>query len=370
MTKNRDRQPNGEQSPMTNNQTVVVITEHGEVVGKTYPKRAAGLVKKGRAEFLSEYVIRLKDFCPTEKSEEINMDINERIINNQPTITPKTAFSADSSKTGQTSERKQEYILFDPRDYYKNPDLSWGVTSRHMKQLEDGSFIEIYSLGSWNDCFSGIVSKEIPISPDCDYTFVFWLNGGENDRDDEKCELLVIYTDGTHDRATSEEYHGNYTYLLNRNNVRPIKTVDGWYLFAIKLPRTDKPFVEFRFEVNNAPMHLKAAEAPESYADVPDSPDEYAQYRKQRHNIVFEDGWPSEHEHGGNVQSTAAIRKRLEAEARGIGSVIDVELWQDDEDDIETKQGSFQDGNSERLQNTIAKIVSEQLSKMFDGADW
>ena len=136
MTKNRDRQPGVEQSPMTNNQTVVVISEHGEVVGKTYPKRAAGLVKKGRAEFLSEYVIRLKDFCPTEKSEEINMDINERIINNQPTVTPKTAFSADSSKTGQKSERKQEYILFDPRDYYKNPDLGWGVASRHMKQLE------------------------------------------------------------------------------------------------------------------------------------------------------------------------------------------------------------------------------------------
>ncbi len=367
MTKNRDRQPGGEQSPMTNNQTVVVISEHGEVVGKTYPKRAAGLVKKGRAEFLSEYVIRLKDFCPTEKSEEINMDINERIINNQPTVTPKTAFSADSSKTGQKSERKQEYILFDPRDYYKNPDLGWGVASRHMKQLADGSFIEIYSLGNWNDRFSGIVSKEIPISPDCDYTFVFWLNGGENDRDDEKCELLVIYTDGTHDRATSEEYHGNYTYLLNRNNVRPIKTVDGWYLFAIKLPRTDKPFVEFRFEVNNAPMHLKAAEAPESYADVPDSPDVYAQYRKQRHNIVFEDGWPSEHEYGGDIYSTAAIRKRLEAEARGES---DAELGQDDEDDIEINTGSWHEGNSERLQNTIAKLVSEQLSKMFDGADW
>ena len=366
MTKNRDRQPNGEQSPMTNNQTVVVISEYGEVVGKTYPKRAAGLVKKGRAEFLSEYVIRLKDFCPTEKSEEINMDINERIINNQPTVTPKTAFSADSAKTEQTGERKQDYILFNPRDYYKNPDLSWGVASRHMKQLEDGSFIEIYSLGNWNDCFSGIVSKEIPISPDCDYTFVFWLNGGENDRDDEKCELLVIYTDGTHDRATSEEYHGNYTYLLNRNNVRPIKTVDGWYLFAIKLPRTDKPFVEFRFEVNNAPMHLKAAEAPESYADVPDSPDEYAQYRKQRHNIVFEDGWPSEHEYGGDIYSTAAIRKRLEAEARGES---DAELGQDDEDDIEINTGSWHEGNSERLQNTIAKLVSEQLSKMFDGAD-
>lgn len=52
MTKNRDRQPGGEQSPMTNNQTVVVISEHGEVVGKTYPKRAAGLVKKRSGRIL------------------------------------------------------------------------------------------------------------------------------------------------------------------------------------------------------------------------------------------------------------------------------------------------------------------------------
>lgn len=49
---NRDRQLNGEQSPMTNNQTVVVITKYGEVVGKTYPKRAAGLVKKRSGRIL------------------------------------------------------------------------------------------------------------------------------------------------------------------------------------------------------------------------------------------------------------------------------------------------------------------------------
>lgn len=365
MTKNRDRQQGGEQSPMTNNQTVVVITKYGEVVGKTYPKRAAGLVKKGRAEFLSEYVIRLKDFCPTEKSEEINMDINninEKAINNQPGVTPKTAFTADS-EAEQKHERKQEYILFNPRDYYKNPDLGWGAVSRRMKQLADGSFIEVYSLGNWNNCFSGIVSKEIPISPDCDYTFVFWLNGGENDRYNEKCELLVIYTDGTHERATSEEYHGNYTYLLNRNNIRPIKTVDGWYLFAIKLPKTDKPFVEFRFEVNNAPMHLRATEAPESYAGIPDSPDEFAQYRKQRHNIVFEDGWPSEREYGGDVQSTAAIRRRLEAEARGEN---DVELRPESEDD-ELQWETLRDSSSERFKNKIAELVSERLAEIFGG---
>lgn len=363
MIKNRDRQPNGEQSPMTNKQTVVVLSEYGEVVGKTYPKRAAGLVKKGRAEFLSEYVIRLKDFCPTEESEEINMDINEVIINNQPEINSEAIAGAEPEK----AERRRDYILFNPRDYYNNPDIGYGVTSRYMKQLPDGSFIEIYSLGNWNNRFSGIVSKEIPLSADCDHTFVFWLNGGENDRKDELCKLLVIYTDGTHDRATSEEYWGNYTYLLNRNNLKPIKTVDGWYLFAIDLPATDKPFVEFRFEVNNAPTHLKAAEPPESYADIPDSPDEYAQYRKQRHNIFFEDGWPSESEYGGDVQSTAAIRRRLEAEARGETVEEPKPEPKPELVPSKTPEQSFMDRIAEftarqLMEQGIAELVAEQFS--------
>lgn len=370
MKKNRDRHPDGESAPMQNNQTIVVITDSGEVVGKTYPKRAAGLVKKGRAEFLSEYVIRLKDFCPTD-TEEINMDINQENINNQPAANPESANCAEPAPAER--KRKHDYILFNPRDYYSNPDIGWGITSRYMKQLPDGSFIEIYSLGSWNDRFSGIISKEIPLSADCDHTFVFWLNGGENDRDDEDdelCKLLVIYTDGTNERATSEEYWGNYTYHLNRNGVKPIKTVDGWYLFAIDLPATDKPFVEFRFEVNNAPTHLRAAQPPESYADVPDSPDEYAQYRKQRHNIFFEDGWPSESEYGGDVQSTAAIRKRLEAEARGETPPIPEPQPEPKHEQPKTPEQSFMD----RIAEYTAKLlmeqgIAQQVAEKFDASD-
>ena len=285
------------------------------------------------------------------------MGINEEIINNNPEAITQT-------------ERRHDYILFNPRDYYKNPDIGYGETSRYMKQLPDGSFIEIYSLGNWSNRFSGIISKEIPISSDCDYTFVFWLNGGENDRNDELCKLLVIYTDGTHDRATSEEYNGNYTYRLNRGNLKPVKTVDGWYLFAIDLPRTDKPFVEFRFEVNNAPTHLKAAEPPKSYADVPDSPDEYAQYRKQRHNIFFEDGWPSESEYGGDVQSTAVIRRRLEAEARGETFEEPKPEPKPEPAPVKTPEQSFMDRIAEfTARQLMEQGIAEQIAEQFSASD-
>ena len=48
-----------------NSQTVRVWDEQGAVIGYTYPKRAKGLVKKCRAEFVSDKEIRLNKQCPT-----------------------------------------------------------------------------------------------------------------------------------------------------------------------------------------------------------------------------------------------------------------------------------------------------------------
>lgn len=311
MTKNRDRSPFGEQSPIPNNQTVVVLDEHGGVIGKTYPKRAKGLIKKGRAEFLSENVIRLKDSCPTEKSEESIMEINEKVINNQSNESVENAVETEL----KTPERKHEYIFFKPRDWYDNPDTAHSnKCERSFYQFSDGKYEEIYTLGNWfQNSWSEIRSTLIPLRGDTDYTFVFWLNGGENDRFNETCQLLVIYlSDDQPVKFGNDDWNNRYVFKLSRNRMKYIKTVDGWYLFAIDLPKADKHFVELRFNANNAPMALREAAAPESYADIPDSPDEFAEYRPQRHNIAFPNGWPDDKEY-----STANIRARLEAESRG-----------------------------------------------------
>jgi hypothetical protein len=63
-------------TPMEKN--VTVVDEQGHVYGATYPKRAKGLVKNGRARFVDENTICLA--CPpnqiledTEMSENINI---------------------------------------------------------------------------------------------------------------------------------------------------------------------------------------------------------------------------------------------------------------------------------------------------------
>ena len=83
-------------TPMEKN--VAVVDEQGHVYGATYPKRAKGLVKNGRARFVDENTICLA--CPpnqiledTEMSENINIteNINEN-TNQNAVLTEKEVF--------------------------------------------------------------------------------------------------------------------------------------------------------------------------------------------------------------------------------------------------------------------------------------
>ena len=59
---------------MTKN--IEVVDEQGNVYGATYPKRAKGLVKNGRARFIDENTICLA--CPPNNTEDKNMSENKK----------------------------------------------------------------------------------------------------------------------------------------------------------------------------------------------------------------------------------------------------------------------------------------------------
>lgn len=67
MTKNGTNSANSKQ-------IVSVQSQDGENIGLTYPKRAAGLVKKGRARFVNDNTIRLMDVSDVTHTEDIKMD--------------------------------------------------------------------------------------------------------------------------------------------------------------------------------------------------------------------------------------------------------------------------------------------------------
>jgi len=310
---------------MTKN--VTVTDAQGNIIGTTYPKRASGLIKNGRAIFVDDCTIRLSG-------------------------------KPEPSDTYNTSEVNQmNYILFNPRNWsfdqmQNNNQNSFGYgrnngfsqsfpAERSFINDFDGSLIESLMFGDWNTSYARAVSKELSLLPDTEYCFVFWLNGGENDSGSEICRLQIAF---------GGNWDDCYTYKLNRNYIKPVLHKDGWELYSIPF-RTPVAYTStsfgtvssglgtvatgsaagsvasaapqsgnndtaptvatyLAFIVGAAPMAVKPAKELAFYADWEDTPDEFANERPQRHNLVFADGWPSISQYGGDKYSTEALRAK------------------------------------------------------------
>lgn len=262
-----------------NGQTVRVLDEQGTVIGTTYPKRAKGLVKKCRAEFVSDNEIRLNKQCPTyENMEDNKMDQNQ---NNR-------------------IEKRTNYITVNPREWSKNPHPgNETVFDRFMisNPLSDevetaAGMVEILAIGQWEwNGASCVVNGFQELEPRTEYHLIFWLNGGENDRSDETCQLQILFTD-RNITASREEFIEGICFRLNRGYIKPLKKYKGWELYDIPFTTTDAKYTQCQFVADRAPMAVMPAEEPETYKDLSDIPDPYEAKRPQRHNIIFEDGWP------------------------------------------------------------------------------
>ena len=292
----------------------VTVTEaQGNIIGTTYPKRASGLVKNGRAIFVDDCTIRLSG-------------------------------KPEPSDTYNTSEVNQmNYIFFNPRNWSFNQmqnnnqnSFDYGRNNGFSKSFPaersfindfDGSLVESLMFGDWNTSYARAVSKELSLLPDTEYCFVFWLNGGENESGSEICRLQIAF---------GGNWDDCYTYKLNRNYIKPVLHKDGWELYSIPF-RTPVAYTStgfgtaatasaaaqsgdndsaptvatyLAFTVGVAPMALKPAKELEFYTDWEDAPDEFANERPQRHNLVFADGWPSISQYGGDKYSTEALRAK------------------------------------------------------------
>ena len=238
------------------------------------------------------------------------------------------------------------YIFFNPRNwsfdqmqnnnqnsfgYGRNNGFSQSLPAeRSFINDFDGSLVESLMFGDWNTSYVRAVSKELLLLPDTEYCFVFWLNGGENDKNTEVCRLQISF---------GGNWDDCYTYKLNRNYIKPFLHKDGWELYSIPF-RTPVAYTSTGFGTSSgtvagsavpqsgnngtaptvatylafvagaAPMAIKPAKELEAYADWEDAPDEFASERPQRHNLVFADGWPSISQYGGDKYSTEALREK------------------------------------------------------------
>ena len=272
----------------TNFQTITVMDDNGAIIGSTYPKRAKGLVKRCRAVYVSDNAIRLSN-CPTYNNElyteELTMDINTEITleQNEQVTAP---IEADSKKVN--------YLYFNPKEWMKHPDV---VRTTNLERFFINSpfssdMTEVVSIGTWNNDWCEITNGMLRLERNTEYHFVFWLNGGENDNNSETCQMQVMFTNNSL-QVSLTEWDEKLSYKLNRSHVKPIKKYKGWQLYDIPFITGDKEYTQIRFVSQRAPMALMHASDTGQYSGLEDIVDEFSAKRPQRHNIAFEDGWPT-----------------------------------------------------------------------------
>lgn len=265
-----------------NTQSVRVVDEHGAEIGYTYPKRAKGLVKKCRAKFVTDQEIRLNRQSPTyENMEDNEMDGLKRI--NYLTI-----------NTGDWYPDMKDPNTQGGFNVNYNPNGTWDrfMISNPLAEAQPlaPGMVEVLSVGTfdWNGP-TRVAYGPFQLEANTEYHLLFWLNGGENDRGDETCELEIFSLN-----YNQEKYTNRICCRLNRNNIAPLKKYKGWEYYAIPFRTDSLGYVKLRFVADRAPMAIMAAEAPEAYVDMPDVPDPFEGKRPQRHNIFFPDGWPQD----------------------------------------------------------------------------
>ena len=231
---------------MTKN--VVVMNQEGKQIGVTYPARAKGLVKKGRAVYENDCQIRLSDSTPSILMEE---------------------------------EEMEHKLYFNAREWKFNPECTTNKGERNFISGANDEIAEVYTIASWgpDSDWTEIISKSLILEKRTPYTFNFWLNGGENESfANEVCQLHILF---------NNDKENALIYKLNRDFIKPIKKHKGWLLFEIPFTTEDNEFTQLKFVACNAYTTLQTTKDNSEYEDLEDVLDEFEGQRPLRHNIIW-----------------------------------------------------------------------------------
>ncbi len=325
---------------MTKN--VKVTDEFGRLIGTTYEKRAKGLVKNGRAIYVDDCTISMFTNPASSMTTEVTM------IN---------------------------YMYFNPREWKFDKSCNSNVGERSFIQSFNGQLTEVFQLGSWNwkGDWSQIISPQWDLPAGTPHTFVFWLNGGENDQSNEICNFEVL--------LLNEAYEDRYIFKLNRGYIKPVLKYRGWELYAISFVTPEVESVDsvipvqFRFVAYRAPMTVMHAEALETYLEWKEEADPYESKRPQRHNIVFEDGWPKDKWYSTKSLSEDGQKRifgntKTEVNFGEGGPKIQIKGWDDFAQNVKQSAQTFAQSAQEFAKNVQTPEYQEKLrQKTQQGVD-
>ena len=198
-------------------------------------------------------------------------------------------------------------VYFDPSQWSFDRGVKSCVGSLKVVKGFDGNDVTAWQIADWMWSWTTL-GTTMELEPDSEYIFTFWLNGGENDRSDEVCNLDIWF---------GGDWDNRITFKLNRNYLMPTLVKNGWYLFSVPFQTAQSGTVSMAFNVMGAVTTIAPAKSAVEYASVvgdEDDPD-----RIQRPNIVFDKGYPEEEQRkylsvnvgGKKISATASQLKKI-----------------------------------------------------------
>ena len=230
---------------------IIVSDVNGRRIGATYPKRAKGLVKNGRAEFISDHEIRLL-------------------------ITQLPAVPIDTE-----DEKMSKVIQFDARAFGFDPSCETNTGYRGFITTENGNE-EIWEIGDWGWNWTQIQTHVSGMEKNTDYVFRFAMTLGHNDDDREESLVHILYLDGDDKQA----WNDRFTYCIGKSRFQPVISKraigEDTMLRVFELPFNTGEHTEFKILIisQHAVARFFRAADNASYEGMEDL--SYAQWRTER----------------------------------------------------------------------------------------
>ena len=245
---------------------VTIIDETGKKIGSTYPKRAEGLVKKGRAEYVSDFCIRMPNaHVPAVVDNEITME----------------------------DKYMSKVIGFDARGFKIDPTCKGNnVASRMMVTDALGNNVEAYEIGDLGNSWTQI-SCDIDVEENEDYEFLFAETGDIDPKNSFNAVFRFIVmpihenpdlkkNENTPDwmkaskqeEAPNDDWENRYQYNLIRRMYKPTME-KRWRDSSIRFYRIpfntgDAKKIRFVFVAFNRPFIIYPVKNFEAYSELED----------------------------------------------------------------------------------------------------
>ena len=246
---------------------VIVTDEFDNQIGLTYPKRARGLIKNGRAEYVSDDRIRLLKGAHAPSANNDTEDFKmSNIIN----------FNAREFKFDETCQSLDGSPV--------------NVGSRMFISDFSGENAEVFEMGDWQWTWSQIKCEK-QLEPNTDYVFRFAVQGGVNHTGDGQSRFM-IYRD--------KDWEDRLEYPLERSRFKPTlsKRTESGLLRVYEIPFNsgESGNIKFMFNVQHFIEIIMPAKELEVYAELED--------------YTYDQWWQEAHGQSGNMNTFRGNGKR------------------------------------------------------------